>query len=56
MGAGPLNASMPDTLMIEPPPLATMPGTAARASIVGATTFTWMSSFALSAGRSANGM
>jgi hypothetical protein len=31
---------MPDTLMIVPSPLATIPGAAARASSVGATTFT----------------
>ena len=55
VGAEPLNTSMPDTLMIVPSPLATMPGTA-RASIVGATTLTWRSSFALSAGSSMNGM
>jgi hypothetical protein len=36
--AGPLNASIPDTFMIVPSPLATIRGTAARVSIVGATT------------------
>ena len=47
---------MPDTLMIVPPPLATMPGAAARASIVGAMTFTGSSSLALLAGSSVKGM
>jgi hypothetical protein len=37
---GPLNAIIPETLMIEPSPRAAIPGAAARISIVGATTFT----------------
>jgi hypothetical protein len=56
LGAGPLKASMPETLMITPSPLATMRGAAACASIVGATTFTCRSSLALSAGSWVNGM
>jgi hypothetical protein len=35
IGAGPRNASMPDTLMIVPSPLATMPEAAARVRFVG---------------------
>jgi hypothetical protein len=47
---------MPDTLMIVPLSWVTMPGAAVRAGIVGATTFTFRSSFALLAGSSTNGM
>jgi hypothetical protein len=35
MDAGPLKANIPDTLTMLPSPLATMPGTGARISIVG---------------------